>query len=55
MSGIRVTCEDLETGESQSREIWNDYIVIVAGDRYVANVQAHGNGTHVVTIKRAES
>ncbi len=52
---IEVTVRDTETGESQTRTIENDYVVICAGDRYLAGVVAHGNGTAVVTIKRAES
>ncbi|QJU52945.1 hypothetical protein SCB71_06390 [Herbiconiux sp. KACC 21604] len=50
--GIRVTIEDLEEGTSETKVIWNDYLLIAAGDRYLANVNAHGNGTHVLTVKR---
>ena len=49
--GIRVTAEDLDTGESESRVIWDDYNLVCAGSCYLANVQAHANGTHVLTIK----
>lgn len=50
--GIRVTCTDLATGESESQEIWNDYLIITAGNRYVSGVQWYpGKGTAVVTIK----
>jgi len=51
MKGIRVTVTDLETGEQESKEIENDYILICAGDRYLFHTNAHANGTHVLTIK----
>ncbi len=54
MSGTRVTATDLETGESETVEIVDDYVVTTDGRCYVAGVQAFRNGTHVVTIKRAE-
>ena len=50
--GIRVTCRDLTTGEEEAREIADDYIVITAGSYFLDGVQAYGNGTVVVTIKR---
>lgn len=50
--GIRVTIEDLEEGTTETKLIWNDYLLIAAGDRYLANVNAHSNGTHVLTVKR---
>lgn len=48
---LTVTVRDTETGEEQTREISdNDYMVITTGTcRY--QVDAHANGTHVVTIK----
>ena len=52
MSGTKVTCTDVETGESESAVITNDYIVICDGDRYLDHVQQHANGTVVLTIKR---
>lgn len=48
---IRVTVEDLETGETASREITNDVVVICEGNRYVDGIQSHANGTQVYTIK----
>jgi len=51
---IRVTVEDVDTGETETREIENDYILVCAGNRRYS-VQAHGNGTHVITIKRKDS
>lgn len=49
--GTRVTAEDPVTGDREERFILNDYIVVTDGDRYVAEVQAHANGTHVITVK----
>ena len=48
----RITCVDLDSGESETAEIGPEqYIVICGGDRFVGHEQAHGNGTNVVTIK----
>lgn len=49
--GIRVTVEDLETGESESKVIVNDYIIVTAGTCYVDYQQAFANGTHQLTVK----
>jgi len=45
MKGIRVTVKDLETGKEESQEIVNDYILITAGNRYLAHTNAFGNGS----------
>ncbi len=51
--GIRVTVEDLETGEKESQEIDNDYIVVTAGDCDVTHTQDYPkSGTHILTIER---
>lgn len=55
MSGTRVTCIDIDNGDTKSAIITNDYIVVTDGNRYIASVQTHGNGTHVVTIKTAKA
>jgi hypothetical protein len=55
MKGIRVTVKDLETGKEESQEIVNDYILITAGNRYLAHTNAFGNGTHVLTVKVSET
>lgn len=49
---VRVTVEDLETGESESAVIEDDYILTCAGSCYLhhTNVFAE-NGTHVLTVK----
>lgn len=52
MPGTRVTCEDLDTGESESAEIHDDWLLICDGDRYLHHVNCHANGTVVLTIKR---
>ena len=53
MSGTRVTCTDVETGDSETVEIKNDYVVICDGDRYVHTTQVYpGPGTAIITIKR---
>lgn len=50
--GIKVTVEDLETGETESTMIKNDYIVIAAGTCYVSHTQVFPkSGTHQLTIK----
>lgn len=54
-SQIRVTVTDLATGESTSREISDDYIIVTAGDHYVAHTQWYPrSGTVQLTIKRGE-
>lgn len=50
---IKVTVTDPDTGEVLGEQLLdNDYVVICAGNRYVAHTNAHTNGTHVLTIKR---
>lgn len=51
MSGISVTIKDLGTGDTESAEITDDYIIVTAGTCHVAHIQSHANGTHVLTIK----
>ena len=51
---IKVTVTDPDTGDVLGERILaNDYMVLTAGDRYLANVQASDNGTHVLTIRKA--
>lgn len=50
--GIRVTVLDLETGDTEIAEIESgNYILVCAEPAYIAHTQAHGNGTHVLTVK----
>ena len=52
MSGTEVTCRDVDTGESETQRIENDYLVVCDGNRYIDGVQAYpGTGTHIITIK----
>lgn len=49
---IRVTVEDTETGETETAEIWDDYILICAGSCYLADTQASmTTGAHQLTVK----
>lgn len=53
MSGTRVTCTDVDTGESETAVVTNDYVVICDGDTYLDGIQAYPkSGTVVLTIKR---
>lgn len=52
MPGTRVTCEDVDTGESESVVIENNHVVIVDGNRHVDSIQhSPTTGTTVITIK----
>lgn len=49
---IRVTVEDLATGDTESTEIADDYILIAAGSCYLAHVNDYPmKGTAVLTVK----
>lgn len=48
---IRVTVEDLATGETETVEIKDDYVILAAGSCYIHHVQSYANGTHILTIK----
>lgn len=52
---IRVTATDLETGESDTHEIWDDYCLVSAGSADVTSVATYaksdGTTTHVITVK----
>lgn len=52
MAGTRVTCEDVDTGESESTVILNDYLLVCDGNRYLDGVATYSNGTVVLTIKK---
>lgn len=52
-TGTRVTAQDLDSGQVESRVIKDDYNLVTDGDCYLASVQKHEDGTHVVTIKNA--
>lgn len=49
---IRITVEDLETGETEVKEFDNDFCLTVAGNRYLDGIQHYPTkGTTVLTIK----
>jgi hypothetical protein len=49
---LRVTARDLEFGDEQVAEVKaGDYLILCTEPAFVANVQAHSNGTHVITVK----
>ena len=51
-SVIRITLEDLKTGEKQTRELPSgDYFLLTTEPAWVNGILAYRNGTHVVTIK----
>lgn len=50
---VKVTVEDPETGETISRTITDDYVLITAGSAYLDSTQWHANGTRVLTVKGA--
>lgn len=53
--GTRVTATDMTTGESSTVEIFNDYVVIADGDRYIDGIQVWPKtGTAVITVKRGK-
>ena len=50
--GFRVTVEDLETGEKQSRTVSaGDYVLIPFAPCYLHHTNWHANGTVVLTVK----
>ena len=50
--GVRVTVEDLATGETKSAVICNDYVLVTVGTCYQASIQTWPKtGTHAITIK----
>jgi hypothetical protein len=49
---IEVTALDLGTGDSETKVISDDYVLICAGSCYQASVEADlAAGTHVITVK----
>lgn len=51
-SVVRITVMDLETGETQTRELpLGDYFLLTTEPAYTAHINAFKNGTHVITIK----
>ena len=54
MAGTRVTCTDVETGQSDSAVIENDFLLVTDGSVYLDGVQRYANGTTVLTVKRRD-
>lgn len=53
---IRVTVTDLDTGESESKDIDNDYLLIAAGTAELTSRQVSPTtGTHQLTVKGVQS
>ena len=48
---VQVQVTDPDTGDVETVELRNNYVVIVDGSCYVAHTQVLGNGTHVLRIK----
>ena len=49
---LRVTIEDLKTGDKEIVEFGDDYILICAGHTYQDGIQVYPTkGTHVITVK----
>ena len=48
---IQVTVTDLDTEESETAVISDDYVLTCAGSCHVHHTQAYANGTHVITVK----
>jgi len=48
---IEVTARDPETGQRDTQEIVDDYVITCAGTCYIHHVSQYANGTHVITIK----
>lgn len=51
----RVTAEDLTTGDRETVDITDNYVLIREGSAYVSSTQIHrlkdGTVTHVITVK----
>ena len=50
---VRITVEDLATGEKETQEVEdNDYFILTTGRAEVSNTQVYPQkGTHVVTVR----
>lgn len=51
-TGTEVTSRDLDSGDSQSVTIKDDYTLVTDGDCVVSHIAAYARaGTHVITIR----
>lgn len=54
MKGTRITCEDLESGETETQTIVDGYCIVTDGLMEVTSMQVYGNGTVQLTLKKKE-
>jgi hypothetical protein len=53
VSGTKVTCTDVDTGESESKVIENDWMIVTDGTYYLDGIATYPkSGTVVLTVKR---
>ena len=50
--GTKVTSVDLDSGEEETCEIKDDFVIVTDGDCYVSYVTNHASGTVQMTIRR---
>jgi hypothetical protein len=52
-AGLRITVEDLATGEKESRDLpMNDFFIVCTGSCHIAHINDYPTkGTQVLTIK----
>lgn len=51
-SGLRVTVEDLDTGEAETKDLpAGDYLIITTAPAYLDGRVHHKNGTAILTVK----
>lgn len=49
---LRVVVTDEQTGDTETVHVPDgDYFIVCTAPCHLAHAQAHGNGTHVLTIK----
>jgi hypothetical protein len=53
--GTRVIATDLETGETATRIIHDNYVLICDGTTYIDSTAIHANGTHVIVVKKGKT
>ena len=51
MAKIRVTSVDIENGDAETVDIEDNFVLVCAGNKYLAHEQIYANGTTVLTIK----
>ena len=53
---IRITISDPDTGEVfETKDLTDDYLIICEGTAEETSIQAHANGTHVITVKNPKA